>query len=348
MTQIYSLFDFASQNWAFLCLLFVALIPALYHANACFRTVQDCRNEAEQQSFFIDWYKVGKTAHWPKIIDDQAVTMQGMSLYAVAAYEKHGQLRMGIQSGFLRNTAQRRLYEFKFRNAFGIVCVDDINSEMIIAIAGTDQAEDAADDANVLRNKLGNWDKTKGFRATMLDQSKPAISSLGFTNYAELVMRGLAKCFNEHEIDPNEYSKTWITGHSLGGAAAWLIGQFHTFANATIITFGAARPLFISSVKPSRETPVLRVCGIFDPVQFAPPHYKHPRSDQLLVLGRRGKWPTIPWAYRPVFALIALMYWTIGLGCDIARGLTGWKWLKFSIATGHSMEAMYWNLNSHE
>lgn len=322
----------------------LSVLGVLWQAFTAFKTANAAREECEQKASLIDWLSHGDSFTMPSTMNPDSLTAEHLSMIACAAYKARADLRMSLAESLGKSDIG--VYAWEWQNAAGIIIADKEQSRLIIGIAGTDDAEDVADDANVLRQTLSGWEATSGVPYRLMPHVHGLISSLGFTNHASYAMKGIKRCFDQNDINPDDYKHKWITGHSLGGAVSWLVGQFEVFANAMIFTYGGARPLFLLSKQVERMVPMVRTAGVFDPIQFAPMHYKHPVSKQILILGRRGRWPTIPWVYRPAFAAIAVMYWSVGLSCDILRKLTGQKWIKFSIATGHSMEGLHYSLTS--
>jgi hypothetical protein len=152
--------------------------------------------------------------------------------------------------------------------ACGLVCWDD--KELVIAIRGTDALDD------MFYNLAFRQESFHGLQ----------IHS-GFKRYANRVLESV------EGLAPPAGLRTFYTGHSLGGAAATILGAFPPFGNtarlspSAVFTFGAPRCFCGSSSAKYVWPPVHRFVMCEDPVpdlpyRRIPFRYSHVGSVYLL------------------------------------------------------------------
>lgn len=213
--------------------------------------------------------------------------------FALAAYPGDGPARTAVRQwadGHLMS-----FVEWRHGNAAGVLLHN--NRMAIIAIAGTDDADDWAHNRDAWTTTIGQFARNYGY--TITDATTRGVQiHRGFAAHAANVLDEL----REVSPDLTELETVWIVGHSLGGVVAQLI-PYVWRGRAHVVTYGCPRWLWHDSseraLPPSTaHESVTQFCDIADPVPTLPRFfYRHPDQGARLYLRHNGdlddarRWP---------------------------------------------------------
>ncbi len=179
-------------------------------------------------------------------------------------------------------------------NAFAIYARADDSIETLIAVRGTDEPLDWVHNIRIGQIKY-----------------KQGRVHAGFFDHASQLWKELHSL-----IEPND--RIWLTGHSLGGAAATLLADFIQRQQLTevrsVMTFGAPR-VFDPTAAAHYRPRLVRFCNVGDLVPHLPSRgirlrYNHP-AGRVLHLNSAGKVQTERslWLVRAITSLAARFLW---------------------------------------
>lgn len=286
----------------------------------------------------FDWEDEVSKMALPHASLPHGVNAARLTLFATAAYDGQCELRAAIKK---RMESIGVLYdEWENENAAGILTYHPEHRTMIIAVAGTDDADDAKNDADVFSARIAEWGEATGIPVSDDVVEAGCRSTGGFLAYTALAFNGIRRCLAKHSIDASKAEIT-IVGHSLGGASSCLLQLTKTFEGSSCYTYGSARPYRAFSKQVERINH--RVVNIFDPVASAPPQCAHPRNAKTIIIRGKGSVKTrIPVWYAPIVLAVSIMYWIIGIIGNVIQFVSGAKTV--SVADGHSLTAYYTDL----
>ena len=233
--------------------------------------------------------------------------------FAAAAYNASGQ------------------YAWHYGSARGCVVVED--SHLIIAIAGTDDEQDMMMNVSVSPREMGDWSFAAGIPISR--DSQKVTSTVGFLDYAANAYEGIASALRRHQYDPNKMKRVTLVGHSLGGAAAYLLQHTKCFEEAEAVAFGSPRPFKRGSLIPSRLR--FRAWRHTDLIPYVPLSCVHPDAVQFIVSGK-GRVPQtkIHWQQTPAVLAQCVIAWGWGVLSAI-NNLLGRHPDFHALFAGHSM-----------
>ena len=187
-----------------------------------------------------------------------------LAQFARAAYSESISVRKRIKDSSL-------FFEpWQVGNAEGICAANE--KVVVLAIAGTNDPADLLNNADFQSITLQRFALDHEFNFFGFGQSK---YHLGFLTHAGWVAQNCRKYLGHHD-------QIFITGHSLGGAAASLMPLLLPRYKPEVYTFGA--PKTPRKGSPQSGYDLVRVANIFDPVTMLPGVlYDHQLSTPLYV-----------------------------------------------------------------
>lgn len=224
-------------------------------------------------------------------------------------------------------------HAWHYGSARGAVIWEAAEGILILAIAGTDDADDMILNTAVSPRSLDDWGFAAGIQIAR--DSQQVRSTVGFLDYAANCYEGISAKMTELGLSLDKAQRVVLAGHSLGGAACFLLQHTKMFEEAEAIVFGAPR-----AFKRNQQIPSRIRYSVWDPtdlVPYVPLSCKHPRCVQFIVTGK-GRVPQTHYSRQqwvPV-ALRCVVSW--GVGAAIALGNLAGRRVDFSsLFAGHSM-----------
>ncbi len=231
--------------------------------------------------------------------------------------------------------AERKLFEeeesngdcqwWSYGNACGMSYIDD--ECIVLGIAGTNDRDDVRNDFDLLDQQLGDWSDASDFE--VLWDVRNTWSTAGFLGYTALCYAGIEMSLPaDPDSDPRPI---WLTGHSLGAAAVYLMQATKRYSGAHAFVYGAPR-VFRGYVHEALRVSVRRIT---DPVGYGPFRYRHPPCDTIWVRYPGSVRTAIPWKLQPLAYAYRTAVWTQGLVQQglISLGVS----VRPTLTHGHSM-----------
>jgi hypothetical protein len=227
---------------------------------------------------------------FPSKNETNVVNAARLAEFAKAAYYQSGSPELRA----LESETDMSLARWSNGNASGIIAFQ--GKTLVIAISGTDSADDIKNDADVLSQDVQGWSNAVGIPVI---KTTGVQSSAGFLAYAALAGAELGSWI---PADLSEWD-VYLTGHSLGGAAALILQLTTKLQSASCFTFGCPK-VFRGDVPERIRVSVRRAA---DPVVHVPPTYDHPSASVLWVRYAGSVRSKLPAWLKPV-AWVASLY----------------------------------------
>ncbi len=175
--------------------------------------------------------------------------IQKQAIFANAAYQSEDKIRALIESGNYRLTLYHTIPDIQI--SF-FLATNELTRTQIISVRGTSNIENAMVDISL---KL------------MVDESTGVHLHEGFSFAAKQVYKELKPLLKpDYKIN--------LTGHSLGGAVALILGIYldaYQFNIEQVVTFGQPKVTNISGTNKIQHINVIRIVTPFDLVPLVPP-----------------------------------------------------------------------------
>jgi len=197
-------------------------------------------------------------------------------------------------------------------SASGILMWYPEDGHLIISIAGTDERSDIFHDVNTFPRKMSEWGEKAGI--CISEDAVDVVSTEGFLDYAASCYFGVTERLAADGIDLSEVASITIVGHSLGGAAAYLLQLTKLFESSRVYVFGCPRTFKRSKTKvPDRVR--FSCWRIVDPVPYLPLSCHHPSAQVIIVPAYSGAVPRtrIAPGSIPIVVIYVAFMWIYGV-----------------------------------
>ena len=163
--------------------------------------------------------------------------------------------------------------DFEFRNTRGLVVCN--HTIQIIAIAGSNDTYDWRHNFDFWPTSISEFKRSRGLPA---EGSSTCGTHTGFLTHAAQAAKCLRPIFDSCHTPLEREHRSYICGHSLGGAAAILLPHMMSLKPRLIATYGSPRVFSWDSKPPGYET--MRIVQQCDCVPSYPRlMYRHPPSE---------------------------------------------------------------------
>jgi len=176
---------------------------------------------------------------------------------------------------------------WSLRSARGILIWNPADGHLGIAIAGTDDRSDVLHDVNTLPRVFSEWGQQSG--VCVSDDAVDVVSTEGFMDYTASCSEAILAKVDAIGLKWSSVTSMTIVGHSLGGAAAYLLQLTKPFEASRTYTFGCPKTFKRGCRVPDR---IRFACWhLSDPVVYLPLSCCHPKSQSVIVSRSSGIMP---------------------------------------------------------
>ena len=254
------------------------------------------------------------------------------SEFQLAAYKRNRAVRQRLASRI--EEAGGKLLVFEEGSAFGFVALSK-DDQMVIAVAGTDDADDAVHDLDLASMSVKEWGDMNGIETTA--DAYRVRTTAGFASATKQAWDGIHDALEDGRIFLKDCRSITLIGHSLGGAICCLLQMVVPFGGAQAILFGAPKVWRRAGRAPERNR--LSIRKYHDSVTYIPPVCKHGSARELIVRRAGSYRSTVPLMYKPVIFVLVVATWLLGVAGTVASkfGFSS----RFRVASGHSAEKYY-------
>jgi len=207
------------------------------------------------------------------------------------------------------------------------------DGHLIVGITGSDQSSDIWHDLTLYSRSMDEWSVAADIK--LAEDSKGVVTTTGFLDHTANAYEGIMAKLRSMGVDQGDITSVSLSGHSLGGAVAYLLQHTEAFGHdSRAYVFGCPKVYKRGSRIPER---LRSSCWKHnDIVTYGPWSCVHP-SCQDLILTYPGQVPRteVPGWLRVPMASWVLLSWVYGAACEL-KGMCGDE-TSYGLFKSHSM-----------